>query len=71
MAEDGGLIAYGPSLSLMYRHAARLIAKVFHGAKPQDIPVEVPVRYDLVVNLATAKALGLALPESFWCAPTK
>ena len=65
MAEDGGLIAYGPSLSLMYRHAARLIAKVFHGAKPQDIPVEVPVRYDLVVNLATAKALGLALPESF------
>jgi putative ABC transport system substrate-binding protein len=65
MAEEGGLIAYGPSLSSMYRQAARLVAKVLHGVKPEDIPVELPVKFDLVVNLATAKALGFTIPESF------
>jgi putative ABC transport system substrate-binding protein len=65
MAEEGGLIACGPSLPLMYRQAARLVAKVLHGVKPEDIPVELPVKFDLVVNLATAKALGLTIPESF------
>jgi putative ABC transport system substrate-binding protein len=65
MAEEGGLIAYGPSLSSMYRQAARLVAKVLHGVKPEDIPVELPVKFDLVVNLATAKALGVTIPESF------
>jgi putative tryptophan/tyrosine transport system substrate-binding protein len=49
----------------MYRQAARLVAKVLTGVKPQDIPVEQPVRFDLVVNLTTAKALGLMIPESF------
>ena len=71
MAEEGGLIAYGPSFPLMYRQAARLVAKVLQGVKPQDIPVELPVKFDLVVNLATAKALGLAFPEFFWCARTE
>jgi ABC-type uncharacterized transport system substrate-binding protein len=65
MAEEGGLIAYGPRLPLMYRQAARLVAKVLQGVKPQDIPVELPSQFDLVVNLATAKALGLTIPESF------
>ena len=65
MAEEGGLIAYGPRLPLMYRQAARLVAKVLQGVKPQDIPVELPSKFDLVVNLATAKALGLTIPEFF------
>ena len=65
MAEEGGLIAYGARLPLMYRQAARLVAKVLQGAKPQDIPVELPAKFDLVVNLITAKALGLTIPEAF------
>ena len=65
MAEEGGLIAYGPSLPLIYRQAARLVVRVFRGARPQDLPVELPVKFDLVVNLKTAKALGLTLPETF------
>jgi len=65
MAEDGGLIAYGPRLSVIYRQAAGLVAKVFHGDKPQDLPAELPVKFDLVVNLKTAKALGLTIPETF------
>jgi putative tryptophan/tyrosine transport system substrate-binding protein len=64
MAEQGGLIAYGPSLTLVYRRAARLVVRVFRGARPQDLPVELPVKFDLVVNLKTAKALGLTIPES-------
>jgi putative ABC transport system substrate-binding protein len=65
MAEEGGLIGYGPRHPLMYRQAARLVAKVLGGVKPQDIPVELPVKFELVVNLKTAKALGLTIPESF------
>jgi putative tryptophan/tyrosine transport system substrate-binding protein len=65
MAEQGGLIAYCPPLPPMYRQAARLVAKVLTGVKPQDIPVEQPVKFDLVINLATAQALGLTIPETF------
>ena len=65
MAEEGGLIAYGPRLTLIYRQMARLIVKVLRGVKPEDIPVEQPTKFDLVVNLKTAKALGLTIPESF------
>jgi putative ABC transport system substrate-binding protein len=65
MAEEGGLMAYGARLPLMYRQAAGLVAKVFHGHKPQDIPVELPVKFDLIVNLKTAKALGLTISETF------
>jgi putative ABC transport system substrate-binding protein len=65
MAEEGGLIAYGPRLTLIYRQLARLIVKVLRGVKPEDIPVEQPTKFDLVVNLKTAKALGLTIPESF------
>jgi putative tryptophan/tyrosine transport system substrate-binding protein len=64
MAEEGGLIAYGPRLTLIYRQLARLIVKVLRGIKPEDIPVEQPTKFDLVVNLKTAKALGLTIPES-------
>jgi putative ABC transport system substrate-binding protein len=65
IAEEGGLIAYGPPLSQMFRQVARLVAKVLRGVKLEDIPVELPSKFDLVVNLKTAKALGLTIPESF------
>jgi putative ABC transport system substrate-binding protein len=65
MAEEGGLIAYGPRLTLIYRQLARLIVKVLRGIKPEDLPVEQPTKFYLVVNLKTAKALGLTIPESF------
>jgi putative ABC transport system substrate-binding protein len=65
MAEEGGLIGYGPRLNLIYPQVARLLAKVLRGVKPEDIPVEQPTKFELVVNLRTAKALGLIIPESF------
>jgi putative ABC transport system substrate-binding protein len=64
MAEEGGLIAYGARLTPIYRQLARLIVKVLRGVKPEDIPVEQPTKFDLIVNLKTAKVLGLAIPES-------
>ena len=65
MAEEDGLIGYGPRLTPIYRQLAHLIVKVLRGVKPEDIPVEEPAKFDLVVNLKTAKALGLTIPESF------
>jgi putative tryptophan/tyrosine transport system substrate-binding protein len=64
MAEEGGLIGYGPRLPLIYRQLAGLVVKVLRGVKPEDIPVEGPDKFDLVVNLKTAKALGLTISES-------
>ncbi len=65
MAEQGGLIGYGPRLTLIYRQLTRLIVKVLGGVEPKDLPVEQPTKFDLVVNLKTAKALGLTISESF------
>jgi putative tryptophan/tyrosine transport system substrate-binding protein len=65
MAEEGGLIGYGPRLPLIYRQLARQMAKVLYGVKPDNIPVEQPTKFDLVINLTAAKALGLTIPESF------
>src|SRR5271156_5307818 len=65
MAEEGGLMAYGPPLKPIYRQLARLLVKVLRGAKPEDLPVEQPTNFELVINLTTAKALGLTIPESF------
>jgi putative ABC transport system substrate-binding protein len=61
----GGLICYGPNFPDLFRRAADYVDKILHGTKPSDIPVEQPTKFDLVVNLTTAKALGLAIPESF------
>jgi putative ABC transport system substrate-binding protein len=60
----GGLISYGPSLADMYRLLGTYAAKVLQGAKPADLPVQQPTRFELVVNLNTAKALGLIVPQS-------
>ena len=64
LADAGGLLAYGPSFPDMYRRTAELVDRVLRGAKPADIPVELPTVYDFVVNLRTARALGVALPQS-------
>jgi putative ABC transport system substrate-binding protein len=63
--EAGGLMSYGPNFPDLYRRAAELVDKILRGAKPADIPVEQPSKFDLVVNLTTAKAIGLTIPESF------
>ena len=60
--EAGGLMSYGPNLASMFRRAAELADKILRGTKPGDIPVEQPTKFDLVVNLITARALGLTIP---------
>jgi putative ABC transport system substrate-binding protein len=63
--EAAGLMSYGPNFPDMFRRGASYVDKILRGTKPGDIPVEQPTKFDLVVNLTTAKALGLAIPESF------
>ena len=61
--EVGGLMSYGPSISHLWRRAAELVDKILRGTKPGDIPVEQPTKFDLLINLTTAKALGLEIPD--------
>jgi putative ABC transport system substrate-binding protein len=71
MAEAGGLMSYGPDYDAVYRHAADQVHKILQGANPADIPVEQPAKFEHVINLRTAKALGLTISPTLLMSATE
>ena len=64
-ARDGGLVSYGPDQVDTFRRAASYVDRILRGAKPVELPVQFPTKFEMVLNLKTAKAIGLTIPESF------
>jgi len=62
--ETGGLISYGPNLVAIERRAAEYVDRIFKGTKPADLPVEQPTKIEMLINMTTAKTLGLSIPQS-------
>jgi putative ABC transport system substrate-binding protein len=70
-AEAGGLMSYGPNYPDLFRRAADLVDKILRGTKPADLPVKQPTKFDLVINLTTAKTLGLTIPSTLLWSPAR
>jgi putative tryptophan/tyrosine transport system substrate-binding protein len=61
---DGGLLSYGPDRADIFRRSATYVDRILRGARPAELPVEVPIKFEMAINLKTAKALGLTIPET-------